>query len=68
MNSEWGVEKNMFEANNGQILRYEGADANNVPTFSMVKDSDGNYLSKSYSTYYNYNQCWQLQVGVRYIF
>lgn len=68
LNSEWGVEKNMFEANNGQILRYEGADANNVPTFSMVKDSDGNYLSKSYSTYYNYNQCWQLQVGVRYIF
>ncbi|WP_430974523.1 TonB-dependent receptor [Sunxiuqinia rutila] len=68
LNSKWGVEKNMFEANNGQILRYEGADANNKPSFSMAKDSDGNYLSKTYSTYYNYNQCWQLQVGVRYSF
>lgn len=68
LNSEWGVNKNMFNANNGQILRYEGRDANNVPNFSMVKDSDGNYLSETYSTYYNYNQTWQLQFGVRYFF
>ncbi len=68
INSEWGVEKNMFSANNGQILKYEGKDAGNVPSFSMVKDDDGNYLSESYSTYYNYNQCWQLQLGIRYIF
>lgn len=68
LNSKWGVNKNMFEANNGQILRYEGKDASNVPSFSMVKDSDGNYLSETYSTYYNYNQTWKLQLGVRYFF
>jgi hypothetical protein len=68
LNSEWGVNQNMFEANNGQILRYEGKDAGNVPSFSMVKDSDGNYLSKTYSTFYNYNQTWRLQLGVRYFF
>ncbi|MEX0987739.1 MAG: carboxypeptidase regulatory-like domain-containing protein [Bacteroidales bacterium] len=68
LNSEWGVNKNMFEANNGQILRYEGADVNNVPSFSMATDVDGAYLTNSYSTYYNYNQTWQLQLGVRYIF
>jgi len=68
LNSEWGVNKNMFEANDGQILRYEGRDGNNVPRFSMVTDSDGNYLSNSYSTFYNYNQLWSLQLGVRYIF
>lgn len=68
INNNWGVEKNMFSANNGQILKYEGVDANNVPSFSMVKDKEGNYLSTSYSTYYNYNQCWSLQLGVRYIF
>ena len=68
LNSEWGVSKNMFDANNGQILKYESKDASNVPSFSMVKDSDGNYLSKSYSTFYNYNQCWQLQIGIRYFF
>jgi outer membrane receptor protein involved in Fe transport len=65
INSEWGVDKNMFSANNGQILRYEGADANNVPSFSMAKDDDGNYLTDSYSTYYNYFQTWRLQLGLR---
>jgi hypothetical protein len=68
INSEWGVSKNMFDSNNGQILTYESVDANNVPSFSMVQDSDGNYLTETYSTYYNYTQCWQLQIGARYIF
>lgn len=68
LNSKWGVEKNMFQANNGQILQYEGVDSNNVPEFSMVKDGDGNFLSESYSTFYNYNQNWQLQIGIRYSF
>jgi hypothetical protein len=58
----------MFNANNGQILTYEGMDANNVPSFSMVQDNNGNYLKETYSTYYDYNQCWQLQIGARYIF
>ncbi len=68
INNKWGVEKNMINTNNGQILKYEGKDANNVPSFSMVKGSDGNYLSKTYSTYYDYHQCWQLQIGLRYFF
>lgn len=68
LNNEWGVNKNMFEANNGRIIRYEGKDANNAPNFSMVKNSDGDYLKESYSTFYNYNQLWQLQIGVRYFF
>jgi len=68
INSTWGVSKNMYDANNGQILKYEGKDDNNVPTFSMVKNDDGDYLSQSFSTYYNYNQCWFLQLGLRYIF
>ncbi len=67
LNSEWGVNKNMFDANDGQILRYEGR-ADNVPSFSMAKDSDGNYLSKTYSTFYDYNQTWRLQLGIRYFF
>lgn len=68
LNSEWGVNQNMFEANNGRILRYEGKDSSNIPSFSMVKDSDGNYLSETYSTFFNYTQNWQLQIGIRYIF
>ena len=68
INSEWGVSKNMFGANNGQILHYEGVDASNVPSFSMVTDDDGNFLTTSYSTYYNYTECWSLLLGARYIF
>lgn len=72
INSEWGVAKTMLSSNYGQILKYEGKDINNVPTFSMVKvkDSSGNlnYPTNTYSTYYNYGQCWQMQVGLRYIF
>jgi carboxypeptidase family protein len=68
LNSEWGVNKNMFNSNNGQILTYEGVDAGNVPSFSMVQDDDGNYLTETYSTYYNYTQCWYLQIGARYLF
>lgn len=68
LNSEWGVNKTISQANNGRILRYEGRDAQNTPTFSMVKDSDGNYLKETYSTLYNYNQTWRLQLGVKYMF
>ncbi|MBW6496784.1 MAG: carboxypeptidase regulatory-like domain-containing protein [Bacteroidales bacterium] len=68
LNSEWGVYKNMSGANNGRILTYEGTDETNTPTFSMVKDSGGNYLTESYSTLYNFNQTWRLQLGVRYFF
>ena len=68
INSEWGVTKNMEKANNGRILKYEGKDAANVPSYSMVKNSNGEYLKETYSTYYNYNQTWRLQLGVRYFF
>ena len=68
LNNEWGVHQNMFAANNGQILRYEGRDDNNVPSFSMATDRDGNYLTESYSTVFNRFQVWRLQLGVRYRF
>jgi hypothetical protein len=69
INSNWGVNKNMAVSNNGQILRYEGKDLNNVPYFSMAKDrTTGEYLTKTYDTYLNTNQCWSFQFGMRYIF
>ena len=67
LNSKWGVYKNMSISNNGAILRYEGRDASNVPRYSMVQVS-GAYPTKTYSTYLDFNQCWRLQLGLRYIF
>lgn len=66
--STWGVSKNMYSSNYGQILKYAGKDAENVPTFSMEKNAAKEYLSQTFSTYSNYNQCWFLQLGVRYLF
>lgn len=72
LNNEWGVNKNMASSNYGAILKYEGKDANNLPSYSMIKikGSDGGmvYPTQSYTTYLNYNQCWSMQLGIRYIF
>ena len=72
LNSKWGISKNMSSANGGAILKYEGKDASNVPTFSFVKikDKDGNqiYPTQTFTTNYYYGETWKLQLGLRYIF
>jgi hypothetical protein len=67
LNSKWGVYKNMAASNYGAILKYEGRDADNVPSYSMVK-VNGAYPTKTYDTYLNISQVWMLQIGLRYIF
>ena len=67
INSRWGVTQNMNIANNGQILRYDGKDAGNVPSFSFAK-RNGEYLNKSFDTNYYYGETWLLQVGIKFIF
>ena len=65
--TEWGVNKNMAASNFGRILKYEGKDENNVPSYSMVKVNN-EYPTKTYDTYLHLSQLWSLQVGLRYIF
>ncbi len=67
INSNWGVNKNMADSNNGAILRYEGRDASNVPSFSMVKVKDA-YPTSTYTYYNHISQVWRVQLGLRYIF
>lgn len=67
LNSEWGVFQTNSGSNNGNILKYEGKDENNVPSFSMIKVK-GEYPTETYSPYFDYSQVWQLQIGVRYSF
>ena len=68
INSSWGVYKNNAICNSSRVLKYEGKDANNVPSFSMYQDKDGNYAAQSYDYYVNTDQCWKLQFGLRYYF
>lgn len=71
LNSKWGIPKNMAKANNGAILKYEGKDASNIPSYSFVKVKDGDnmvYPTETFTTNYFYGNTWKLQLGVRYIF
>jgi hypothetical protein len=68
LNSKWGIAKNMANCNSGKILKYEGKDENNVPTFSMWRDADGNAPTETWSYIKAYSQCWKLQLGIRYTF
>ena len=69
LNNTWGIPKNdMSVSNNGAILKYEGKDASNVPSFSFAKDKEGNYITETFATDYYYGNTWRLQFGVRYIF
>jgi hypothetical protein len=65
LNNTWGVYKNMNAVKNGQILKYNGKDANNVPNFSFFSPEP---ISETFTSYNNVDQTWRLQLGVRYIF
>ncbi len=67
INSKWGVQRVNTNTYGKGILTYEGANAQNQPVFSMAK-MNGEYITKSYDFLRAYDQCWQLQVGVKYIF
>ena len=68
-NSKWGVEKNMSACNNGQILQVDRVD-NGTPYFSMFRGSKGDLpvATKTWSFNRNYDQCWKMQIGVKYYF
>lgn len=72
INDSWGVTKNAGSCNYGKILKYEGTDgATNRPMFSMganTVDGEKVMYSKTFDKYHHQSNCWQLQVGLRYIF
>lgn len=73
LNSKWGVTKNMQNSFNGAILKVDKI-VDNVPYFSMNRNKVNNkvvpdsYAKETWSFNGNYNECWRLQVGVKYMF
>ena len=65
-NSKWGVEKNMANSGNGQILKVDKVQ-NGQPIFSMVK-VNGEYPTQTWSFNKSFDQCWSMQIGVKYYF
>ncbi len=69
LHSSWGVPKFFSaETNNGRILKYEGKDANNVPTFSLYRDKNGVAPKKTWDYNRAYDNAWRIQLGVKYYF
>ena len=66
-NSTWGVYRSNAISNNSRILNYKGVNEKGEPTFDFVKNN-GAYLNQSYDYLVNAAQCWQIQLGLRYIF
>ena len=66
--SSWGVAKNMSPANSGAILKYEGKNEANQPTFSLYRDANGNAPTKTWEYNRAWSQAWRIQFGVKYYF
>ena len=71
INDSWGVIQNNSPSNYGKVLKYESMDSSNTPIYSMyytTVDDIKQLANKSFSVYNNQSNCWQLQLGLRYIF
>ncbi len=71
LNSKWGTQKTT-QAGAPKPLKRVGVTENNQPIYTMstYKDSEGQnrLVDKTFTSYLNSNNCWQLQLGVRYLF
>ena len=67
-NNNWGVEKylNPDIGSEARILKYEGADADGVATFSTPASIHGN--TETFTSSYSLGQAWYGAIGIKYIF
>lgn len=69
LNSSWGVVKSTSACNGARLLQYEGVTGDNVPKYSMYYDTAKKALpTKTFESDRNVTDCWQLQIGIRYLF
>lgn len=71
LKSSWGVTQTTSPCNYGKLLTYEGKDAAGTPTYSMgynTVNKQKQLYSRTYEPYRNSSNCWQMQIGLRYIF
>lgn len=68
-NNDWGVAKYLnpeIGSREARILKYEGADADGVATFSTPESISGD--TETFTPSYSLGQTWYASIGVKYIF
>lgn len=71
LNDAWGVSQSLAKSGGGRILQRTGVTAGNVPVYTMNHyEQDGIAILpvNTFSKALNVGNCWQIQVGIRYLF
>lgn len=71
LNDSWGVPQNTSKSGGGRLLQRTGVTADNAPVYTMthyMEDNQAKLPSKTFSKTLISSSCWQMQIGIRYIF
>lgn len=71
LNNSWGVSKSASASNGADLLHYTGMNEQGEPVYTMatVKENDQDILPyRTFMESRNTENCWQLQIGIHYIF
>lgn len=71
LNDKWGVQKDASCSNYGRLLQYKGMNEKNEPVYIMkhtTTDGVAVLPTQTFTYQKGSGNCWQIQVGVRYIF
>ena len=71
LNSAWGLQKSAAKSGAGRILERVGVTDDNVPVYNMthyVENGEVLLPTQTFSPVLTSSNCWQMQIGIRYIF
>ena len=71
LHNSWGVTQTISACNNGKLLELKEVNETGEPVYTMCpikKDGQDILPNKTFETNRSSENCWQLQIGIRYIF